>query len=146
MDGNPEAALDGVRHALAAAVRAPGPPRLGEVEDLLGALVGMLGAAPAREQAREPVGSEGGVRSVEGLAAHLEAGGDLGHGPAVDPVPAQHLVLHLDPVARIEELVAGEGLVPNRLGTRVEGARGPEGRGPGILHGRLPVGHQRHLY
>ncbi len=115
---------------------------LDEVQDLVGALVGALGPARARQQPGEPGGGERRRRNIEGLPAHAEGGGDLGDGARVHPVATEHLVLHLHLITPVEELVAREGLVPHGGGARMQRAGGVQRGDLGIrVGGTAAPGH-----
>jgi hypothetical protein len=76
------------------------------------------------------------------LAADAEGVGDFGDGPAVALMPTQHLVLHLHPIAAVEELMPDEGGILDGVGARVEGAGRAEGGDLGIFgSGRASPGH-----
>jgi hypothetical protein len=135
MDGDAEALAHRRRPAGGRALRILGALLLDEVEDLVGALVRVLGPPGTREQPREPGGGERRRRGIESLTAHPKGGRDLGDGPLVDPVPTQHLVLHLHAIAAIEKLVASEGLILDGVGARMERAGRAEGRDLGIRGG-----------
>jgi len=142
MDGDAEALAHRRRPAGGRALRILGARLLDEVEDLVGALVRALRPPGAREQPREPGGGERGLRGIEGLTAHPKRRRHLGDGPLVDPMPPEHLVLHLHAIAAIEELVASEGLVLDGVGTRMERAGRAECRDLGILGShRTSSGH-----
>lgn len=142
MEGDAELALHGVRHGGRGERRRLGAALLDEVQDGLGALVGALGSARAGQQAGQPPCGEGGRGGVEGLAADAEGASDFGDRPAVDAMAAQHFVLHLDPIAAIEELLVGEGGVLYGIRAGVEGADGAQGGDLGILgRGRTSPSH-----
>ena len=135
MDRDVEAVPDGRRHAGPRGRLVLRAPALHEGQDVLGALVGALGPARPRQEPGDPAGGEGRVRQVEGLAARPEGRGHGRDGPTVDAMAAQHLVLHLDVIPRIEELMLRERLVPHALRAGMQGAGRTEGRGFGILGG-----------
>lgn len=142
MDRDAELLLHGGRHGGGGERRFRGAALRHEVQDGVGALVGPLGPARAGQQARNTRRGEGRLRGVEGLPADAEGAGDFGDRPAVDAMPAQHLVFHLHPIALIEELLVGEGGVLHGVRARVEGAGGAEGGDLGILgSGGTAPGH-----
>lgn len=146
MDGDTEASLDDLGRGL------PGvgllcPPALDEVEDLVAALVGALGAVWLRQKPGNAVGFKGPRRRVEGLAAGPEGDRHLGDGTSRDAVAPQHLVFHLETIAPVEELLGREGLVMDGLGVRMEGARGAQRGDLGVLRARCgATGHPCHYY
>ncbi len=141
MDGDAEALAHRGGHGGRRARGILGALLLHEVEDGVGAFVCAPGAAGAGEQAGQPGSGEGRLRGVEGLTAHAKGGRDLGDRPAVDAMPAQHLVLHLHAIAAIEELMAGEGWVLHGIRARVEGAGGAQRGDLGRLQARAASSH-----
>ncbi len=126
MDHDAEALPHGGRHGCRRSRRIVRALLLHEVQNLVGALVRPLGSARPRKQPGEPAGGKGGLGGIEGLTAHAKHRGHLGDRPSVHPMPAQHLVLHLHPIAPIEELMARERLVLHRRGARVQRPGRPE--------------------
>jgi hypothetical protein len=78
-------------------------------------------ASPSRQEAGEAIPGEGGPCLVEGLAGEAEGGCGASYRLALGLDTAQHLVLDLHQVSRIEEGVGGEGLIGDGQGTWVEG-------------------------
>ena len=112
----------------------PSLPALGEVEDLLGALVVAPRPTGTWQQSGNPLLLEGLIGDIECLAADPESFGHVADRAALDPVAAQHLVFDLHAVARVEELVrAGEGFVAHALRIGMERARRAQRRRLGIL-------------
>ena len=96
-----------------------GAPALDVVDNRVGAFVGPLRSGTLGHQPGDPVRLERGRGLVERLAADPEARGDLGHRPSIDLVAANHLVLDLHAVARVEERMAHKGVVADGLGVRM---------------------------
>lgn len=126
MDGDAEVLTHSVRDRRRRAGRRLGALLLDEGQDVVGALVRAFRSPRAREQPGQPGRCEGRRGRIERLAADPERGRHLGHRPPLDPMPAEHLVLHLHAIAPIEEVLAREGLVLDRVGAWVEGAGGAE--------------------
>lgn len=142
MDRDAKLLLHGVRHGGRRERRILGAALFHEVQDGVSALVGTLGPAWAGQQAWKPRRGERCLRGVEGLAADAEGAGDFADRPAVDAMPAQHLVFHLHPIAAVEELMAREGGVLHGVRAWVERAGDAEGGDLGILgSGRASPGH-----
>jgi len=109
-------------------------PALGELEDLLGALVVAPRPAGTWQQSGNPLLLEGLFGHVVCLAADPESFGHVADRASLDLVAAQHLVFDLHAVARVEELVrAGEGFVAHALRIGMERARRAQRCSLGIL-------------
>ena len=80
----------------------------------------LVGTEPVEARALE-----GRLRLVERGAREAE-GAAWSHGLAVERHAAEHLVLDLHEIARVEEVVAREGGVSDALGTPVEAAGGAQ--------------------
>ncbi len=146
MDRDTEASLNDLGRGLLGACLLH-TPALDEVEDLVAALVGSLGAARLRQKTGNAVGLKGPRRRVESLAAGTEGDRHRGDGTSLDAVAPQHLVLHLEAIAPIEELLGREGLVMDGLGVGVEGARGAQRGDLGVLRARCrATGHLCNYY
>ncbi len=126
MDGHPEALPYRVRHRRRRTRRRLRALLLDEGQDVVGALVRAFRSPRAREQSGQPGRREGRLGRIERLAADPKRGRHLGHRPPFDPMPTEHLVLHLHAIPSIEEFLAREGLVLDRVGARMEGAGGAE--------------------
>ena len=103
--------------------------RAQRLDHFVAELVGSPGAAPVRQQRRQAACLEGELCLVPGGPRDAEARSGTADGHAVFAHTAQHLVLDLEQVARIEECVGQEQLVANRVGTRVQTAMLLEGIG-----------------
>ena len=133
MNGDSEKASDRLGQSFPPALL-PGLPALGEVEDFLGALVIAPRPAATWQQSGNPLLLEGLFGHIVSLAADPESFGHVADRAAVDPMAAQHLVLDLHAVARVEELLrAGEGLVAHALRVGMERVRRAQRRRLGIL-------------
>ena len=133
MNGDSEMASDRLGQGFPPALL-PGLPALGEVEDFLGALVIAPRPAGTWQQSGNPLLLEGQFGHIVSLAADPESFGHVADRAAVDPMAAQHLVLDLHAVARVEELLrAGEGLVAHALRVGMERVRRAQRRRLGIL-------------
>src|SRR5262245_21005123 len=126
MNRDAEAFAHRVRDRRRRARRRRGALLLDELQDFVGAFVRALRPPRSRKQAWQPGRGEGRLGGIEGLAADPKRHRDLGDWPAVDPMPPEHLVLHLHPIAAIKELLARKRFVPDRLGARMERAGGAE--------------------
>ena len=102
MNGDSEKASDRLGQSFPPALL-PGLPALGEVEDFLGALVIAPRPAGTWQQSGNPLLLEGLFGHIVSLAADPESFGHVADRAAVDPMAAQHLVLDLHAVARVEE-------------------------------------------
>lgn len=96
------------------------PPALHKVEHLIGTLVGSLGTAAAGNQSWQPLLLESRFSQIERLPAHSKALGYLADVLALQAMPAQHLVLDLHSIARIQELLALKGFVSDGLRVRMQ--------------------------
>ena len=132
---NAEAPRHGRRQRLVRSHVFARAPALDVVDNRVGALVSPLRPGTLGHQPGDPVRLERGRRLVERLAADPEAGGNLGHRPSIDLVAANHLVLDLHAVARVEERMAHKGVVADGLGVRMQGSCLAQGL-------RLGVGRQ----
>ena len=101
-------------------VHIPNPPALGEVEDLLGALVVAPRPAETWQQSGNPLLLEGLIGDIECLAADPESFGHVADRAALDPMAAQHLVFDLHDVAGVEELAVVEFRIVDLVGCRVQ--------------------------
>ncbi len=135
MDRDAEAVPHGVRHGRRRARGRFGALLLDERQDFVGALVRALRAPRSGEQSWQPACCEGRLCGIEGLAADPERRRHLGHRPALDPMPTQHLVLHLHAIPAIEERLARERLVLDGVGAWMERAGGAECGDLRILRG-----------
>ncbi len=133
MDGDAKVLPHRVRHRRRRAGRRLGALLLDERQDLVSALVRAFRPPRTREQPRQPGRREGRLGRIERLTADPKRGRHLGHRPSLDPMPTEHLVLHLHAIPSIEEFLAREGLILDRVGTRMERAGGPERRDLRIL-------------
>lgn len=93
-----------------------------ECEDLLGELVRLLGTALVWHQAGKTVLLEGRLCLVERWPRKTEVCRRIRHGLSFGPYAAQHLVLDLDQIARIEEILLEEQLVADVFRARVQRA------------------------
>jgi len=109
---------------------------LDEGHHLGGELVGPLGSALPGEKAGEPGPGEGGLRLIEGRTRHPEERRGLGFGGAFAAHLAQHLVLHLHSIARIEEAAVLEPGGAHPLGVGIEGTELLQTLGLGIALGQ----------
>jgi hypothetical protein len=126
MDGDAEMLPHGVRDCRRRAGGRLGVLLLDEGQDFVGALVRAFRSPRAGEQAGQPGRREGRLGRIERLAADPKRGRHLGHRPPLDPTPTEHLVFHLHAIPSVEEVLAREGLVLDRVGARMEGAGGAE--------------------
>ena len=126
MDSDAEVLSHGVRDRRRRAGGHLGALLLDEGQDVVGALVRAFRSPRSGEQAGQPTGREGRLGRIERLPADPKRGRHLGHRPPLDPTPTEHLVLHLHAIPSIEEVLAREGRVLDRVGARMEGAGGPE--------------------
>ena len=100
--------------------------------------MGLLGTALVRHQAGKAVLLEGRLRLVEGWPRKTEVRRRIRHGLAFGPHSAQHLVLDLDQIARIEEIVLEKQVVAHCFRVRVQRPLLLEGPEFGVV-----VGHRR---
>jgi hypothetical protein len=143
MNRDSKMASDRLRRSFAPADILPAVPTLDEVENFLGALVVAPRSARARQQSGNAFLLERLIGDIEGLPADAKRFGHLADRAPLDAVAAQHFVLDLHTVARIEEVVlADEGLVAHVLRTRMERARRTQGRHLGIVWRSLRHGCQ----
>ena len=107
-----------------------------EGHHLGGELVRALGPALSRKKAAQARPGEGCFGLIEGGTRHPEERRGLGLGGALPAHLAQHLVLHLHRIARVEESAALEpgGAHPLRVG--IEGAELLQTLGFGIALGQ----------
>jgi len=91
-----------------------------ECEDLLGELVRLLGPALVWHQTGKTVLLEGGLCLVERWPRKTEVCCRIRHGLSFGPHAAQHLVLDLDQIARIEEILLDKQLVADSFRARVQ--------------------------
>jgi hypothetical protein len=82
-------------------------------------------------------------RLIERGARKAKGGGGLTHGSPFDLDPAEHLVLDLGQIARVEELVAGEQGIGNRIGMGMQ--RTLRAQGVDFRIGARSRGHGRLL-
>ena len=145
MNRNSKMAADRLRRGFAPVDILPRVPALDEVENFLGTLVVAPGSARTRQQSGNAFLLERLIGHIECLSADAEGFGYLADWALLDAVAAQHFVLDLHPVARIEEVVlAGEGLVAHALRTRMESARCAQGCRLGIVWRSSPHSCQSH--
>ena len=85
-------------------------------------LWGRRGTRPVRQQSRQPARLVSALRLVPGGAGDAEAGRGVAYRHVVLAHAAQHLVLDLEQIARVEERIRQEQLVAHRLGMRVQAA------------------------
>ena len=78
---------------------------------------------------------EGGLRLIERRARDPKRVGRARHRGALDVHLAEHFVLHLHEIPRIEKVVRGEQRGLDGLGTRMQRAVGAQGVGFGIASG-----------
>ena len=143
MDGDAEALPHGVRHGRRGARRRLDVLLLDERQDLVGALVRAFRPPWPGKQPRQPGPREGRLGGIKRLAADPKSGRHLGHRTPLDPMPTKHLVLDLHAIPPIEERGAREGLVPDGVGTRMEGAGSAERGDLRILRaGRVAPSHR----
>lgn len=90
-----------------------------EGKNLLGELVCLLGTAFVWDQAGKAILLEGRLSLVKRGSRKTEARRRIGNGLAFGPHPAQHLVIDLNQIPRIEELVLKKQLVADGFGARV---------------------------
>jgi len=91
-----------------------------ECEDFLGELVRLLGTALVWHQTGKTVLLESRLCLIERWPRKTEVCRGIGHGLSFGPHPAQHLVLDLDQIARIEEIVLKKQLVADGLRAGVQ--------------------------
>ena len=103
------------------------PPALHKIEHLIGTLVSSFGTAAAGNQSWQPLLLEGRFSQIECLPAHSEALGHLGYGSTLQAVAAQHLVLDLHSIARIQELLALKDFVSDSFRVRMQSSVSAQG-------------------
>jgi hypothetical protein len=131
IDSHLEAPPDGFDNGLFAVGRLT--PLLHEIQDLVGALVSTPRAAPTRQQPWKATVSKTRIRDVESLPADPEQMNNLRDRLAINTVPAEHLVPHLDKIPRIEEITGTKSFVLDVLGMAVERTLLSEGPESGIV-------------
>ena len=95
------------------------------------------------QQCRQAALLETRLRLVEGRPGEPEGGGRSVHRQSLGFDPAQHFVLDLNEIARIEKLACLKQFVGDPLGMRIQAALLPKGQGLGI--GRRFLGHRSGL-
>ncbi len=117
-----EALLDETDQIFSAQRRVLGLALQNIVHHLIAELVGSSGPWFARDQAREAAVRELLLCLVEGRAREAELRSGSAHRLAFESHSAQHLVLDLDQVPRVEEVVPVEQLVLDLFGVPVQAA------------------------
>ena len=93
-----------------------------ELDDGVGEFVGTSGARALRDQAGQASAVVEGLGLVENGTREPERRNNLGDGSPFHANAAEHLILDLHQVARVEELAAQEHGVDHALGVGVQGA------------------------
>ena len=142
MNPHTEVVLD-LLHQFLGRQRRRGASRLDqELHDIGGQIVGPPRCSFPRGQAGQAPSLEGGLGLIEGRAGETEGGRCLTHRLVFDPRLAQHLVLHLQQVPRVEEIAVLEQGVGDALGPGIQRALLVQGLP--LASGLWRVGHPKH--
>lgn len=136
MNGQTEFGLDRPGERPGARWASAGDLRLDERHHLGRELVGALRAARPRQQPGQPEVCERRFGLVEGGSREAKEGRGIGLRRTLVADLAEHLVLHLDQVARIEEAIGLEPRCPDPLRMPVHGILLLEALGFGIALGQ----------